>query len=220
MIASHPEVVAPPLIAKELDYFDRFYAGGFKTTDAAGYYDYFPRSGDDVVGEWSPLYMSAPWVPKLLARAAPDTRLMVLLRDPIERYLSALQHNTRVATEQGTSLSELAPIEAFMRGLYHTQLTGLLAHFDRSQILVLQYERCTREPLPELRRTFMFLGLKDIEFTPNIKTHPHLQPKKPQLDPETLDAYVQAYSQDVLSLVKLFPELDLSLWPNFAQLAG
>ena len=218
LIASHPEVVAPA-VTKELHYFDRFYSGGFTAADAAGYHRYFPRDGERKVGEWSPLYMSAPWIPRLLASAAPEACLLVLLRDPIERYLSGLQHSSRTAREQGASLSELAPLEAFMRGLYHAQLTGLLAHFDRSQILVLQHERCTREPLPELRRTFAFLGLRDTEFVPDVAAHPHHQPKKPQLDSETLDAYVQAYKEDVIALVKDFPEIDLSLWPNFAHLA-
>lgn len=219
LITSHPEV-APSLVAKELHYFDRFYAGGFVAADAARYHKYFPRNGDRKVGEWSPLYMSAPWIPRLLAQSAPEARLLVLLRDPIERYLSGLQHDTRTAQEQGSSLSELAPFEAFMRGLYHAQLNGLLAHFDRSRVLVLQHERCTREPLAELRRTFTFLGLRDTEFVPDIAAHPHHQPNKPQLDPETLDSYVHAYRADVIALASAFPEIDLSQWPNFAHLAG
>jgi hypothetical protein len=219
LITSHPEVVPPP-VTKELHYFDRFYTGGFTDADAEGYHRYFPRDGDRKVGEWTPLYMSAPWIPRLLASAAPETRLLVMLRDPLERYLSGLQHDTRTAREQGASLSELAPLEAFMRGFYYAQLTGLLRHFERSQILILQYERCTREPLTELHRTFAFLGFQDTEFVPDLAAHPHHQPKKPQLDPETLDAYIQAYSVDVMDLAKAFPEIDLGLWPNFAHLVG
>ncbi|MGO9763504.1 MAG: sulfotransferase family protein [Solirubrobacteraceae bacterium] len=217
LIASHPEIV-PPLVTKELDYFDRFHVGGFTDADATAYHAHFPRDGDRKVGEWSPLYMAAPWVPRLLARAAPDTRILVLLRDPVERYLSGLQHNTRVAYQQGAPLSELAPLEGFMRGLYYTQLTGLLAHFDRSQILVLQYERCTQDPLAELQRTFTFLGLSDTAFAPDVTAHPHRQTGKPYLELDTLDAYVQAYREDVLSLARDFPEVDLGLWPNFAHL--
>jgi len=219
LISLHPEVI-PPMVTKELDYFDRFYAGGFTAADAARYHDYFPRDGDRKVGEWSPVYMSAPWIPRLLAIAAPDTRILVLLRDPVERYLSALEHNTRGAEEQGTSLSELGPYEAFMRGFYYAQLRGLLAHFDRSQILVLQYERCVSDPQPELRRTFEFLGVKDTAFLPGLNAHPHLQPSKPTLDPDTREAYARAYLDDVVSLVGSFPEIDVRLWPNFAHLAA
>jgi Sulfotransferase family len=219
LLASHPEVV-PPAATKELHYFDRFYAGGFTAADAAGYHRHFPRDGRRRVGEWTPLYMAAPWIPRLLAAAAPAARLLVLLRDPVERYLSGLQHDTNLARENGLGLSQLAPLEAFARGLYHAQLSGLLAHFDRSQILVLQYERCTSEPLAQLRRTFEFLGLDDTEFVPDLDAHPHRQPSKPSLDPDTRAAYVRAYREDAIALAGAFPEIDLALWPNFADLAG
>lgn len=215
LLASHPEIV-PPLVVKELHYFDRFYAGGFTAADAAGYHRHFPRDGDRKAGEWTPLYMSAPWIPRLLATAAPDTRLLVLLRDPIERYLSALQHGVRL----GQTLHKLAPLEGFARGFYHAQLTGLLAHFDRSQILVLQYERCAREPLAELRRTFEFLGLRDTEFVGDVEAHPNHQPSKPIMDSDTRAVYMRAYREDVIALASAFPEIDLQLWPNFADLAG
>lgn len=220
LIASHPEV-AQPTSAKELHYFDRFYIAKCTSADIDNYQNYFPRDGSCKVGEWTPMYLSAPWIPKLLAAAAPDVRLLVSVRDPVERYLSGLQHNGRIARERGIPLSRLAPLEAFMRGFYHAQLVGLLAHFDRSQVLILQYERCVREPLPELRRTFEFLGLKDPEFVPDVDVHPNAsRSKKPVIDPRILESYVQAYRGDVVNLIESFPEIDVSLWPHFAQLAG
>lgn len=218
LIGAHPEVTLPAG-AKELHYFDRFYAGSEKPGDAADYHRYFPRANGQKVGEWTPLYASAPWIPPLLAAAAPDARLLILLRDPVERYLSGLQLDRRVAERRGAPLSRYAPLEAFVRGLYHAQLVRLLRHFDRSQLLVLQYERCTREPLEQLRRTFEFLGLGDTEFEPDLDAHPRHQPEKPMLDQATRQAYVQAYSDDVMSLIGAFPEIDVELWPNFAHIA-
>lgn len=205
---------------KELHYFDRFYAGGYMASDGTDYHRYFPRKDSRKVGEWTPIYMSAPWIPRLLADAAPETRLLVLLRDPVERYLSGLQHDMGLAKARGKQLSQLAPLEAFARGFYHAQLTGLLAYFDRSQILVLQYERCASEPLPELQRTFEFFGLKETGFAPDLKAHPHRQPSKPTLDPNTRAAYIRAYREDVVKLLGSFPEIDARLWPNFAHLGG
>jgi hypothetical protein len=220
LIASHPEV-AQPNTAKELHYFDRFFTGDWTAADAAAYHRYFPRPRDGKVGEWTPLYMSAPWIPRLLAAAAPQTRLLVSLRDPIERYLSGLEHNAAIARERGIALSRLAPLDATMRGFYHAQLVGLLAHFDRSQILILQYERCAREPLAQLRRTFEFLGLEDIEFSPDVQAHPNASSNsKPRLDPDILESYVRVYHDDVLNLIAAFPEVDVSLWPHFSHLAG
>jgi len=219
LIASHPEVSQST--TKELHYFDRFYAGGYTAADATGYHEYFPRDGSRKVGEWTPVYMSAPWIPRLLASAAPDARLLVSVRDPVERYLSGLEHGTRAAWERGTLLSQLTPLETFMRGFYHAQLVGLLRHFDRSRVLVLQYERCVKEPLHELRRTFEFLGLRDTEFLPDVGARINAsRSEKPMLDPDTRKSYVRAYSEDVASLIDSFPEIDVRLWPNFAQLAG
>jgi Sulfotransferase domain len=218
LIASHPDVVRPS-VPKELHYFDQFYRGGFTAQDAARYQQYFPRSAGHKTGEWTPLYMSAPWIPRLLHAAAPDARLLVLLRDPVERYASALQLAVRFARRRGTPLSRDAPLDAFVRGLYHAQLVRLLSCFDRSQVLVLQYERCTLEPASQLERTFRFLDLDDSGFTPNLEDHPQRQPNKPTLDPDALDAYVAAYRDDVVSLIEAFPEIDVGLWPNFAHLA-
>lgn len=218
LIGSHPEVTRQPG-TKELHYFDRFYTAPFTSADITGYHRYFPRESTHKVGEWTPLYLSAPWIPQLLASAARDTRLLVLLRDPVERYLSGLQLEAGVARRRGVALSRYVPLDAFARGLYHAQLENLLEHFERSQLLVLQYERCTLEPRRELRRTFEFLGLQDTDFVPNLDAHPKHQPEKPVLDDDTRKAYVRSYHDDVAGLIESFPEIDVRLWPNFAELA-
>ncbi len=218
LIASHPEVAAPRS-AKELHYFDRFYLGGCSAAETARYHEYFPRPESRKAGEWTPLYMSAPWIPSLLAAAAAEARLLVLLRDPVERYLSGLQHATRMDHRRGAPLSRYAPLEQFARGFYHAQLVRLLHHFERSQVLVLQYERCALEPVSELRRTFEFLGLRDLDFRPDLEAHPRQQIGKPELDPVARASHVQAYREDVISLIDSFPEIDVRLWPNFAHLA-
>jgi Sulfotransferase family len=218
LIVAHPDVASPLATRKELHFFGGFHAGGFTAADAAAYHDYFPRPEGQITGEWTPVYLAAPWTPSMLAAAAPDAKLLVLLRDPVERYLSGMEHHHRRARAAAQPLKALAPLDAFMRGLYHSQLTNLLAHFARSQVLVLQYERCVREPLSELRRTYEFLGLREAEAVPDLDARPNLQPDKPPLHPDARRALVEAYTDDVVSLVDGFPEIDLGLWPNFAQL--
>jgi hypothetical protein len=219
LIASHPEVAASSS-AKELHYFDRFYLGGYGTADTARYHEYFPRAQGYRTGEWTPVYLSAPWIPSLLAAAAPEARLLVILRDPVERYLSGLAHATRMAQRRGAPLERYAPLEQFARGFYHGQLTRLLHHFARSQVLILQYERCASEPLAQLRRTFEFLGLSDLGFTPDVDGRPRQQTDKPELDHAARRSQIEAYRDDVIDLARAFPEIDLRLWPNFADLAS
>jgi hypothetical protein len=220
LIVAHPRIQAPPATRKELHYFDRFHAGAFTAADAEAYDAYFPRPQGQLTGEWTPLYLAAPWVPEMLAAAAPEAKLLVTLRDPIERYLSGLRRHHRTARAADTPLNAMAPLEAFMRGFYHAQLTHLLAHFDRARVLILQYERCVREPLEQLRRTFAFLGVHDSNFEPDLDAHPNRQAEKPELHPDARRALVDVYTPDVARLGESFPEIDLALWPNFAHLVS
>ena len=122
LIAAHPEV-ARPVAMKELHFFDRFHSGGFTEDDLAAYREYFPRPPGQKVGEWTPLYASAPWIPPLLARSAPEARLLMILRDPVERLISGLALDAAVAERRGMALSRHAPLGAFVRGLYHAELS-------------------------------------------------------------------------------------------------
>jgi hypothetical protein len=205
LVVAHPQIEAPPATRKELHYFDRFHAGGFTAADAEAYGEWFPRPQGQMTGEWTPVY--------------PAAKLLVTLRDPIERYLSGLQRHHRTARATEAPLNAMAPLEAFMRGFYHAQLTHLLAHFDRSRVLVVQYERCVRDPLVELRRTYAFLGVEDAGFAPDLDAHPNRQAEKPELHADARRALVEAYTPDVALLAKSFPEIDLALWPNFVHLA-
>ncbi len=218
LISAHPEIATPNSM-KELHFFDRFHSGGWRPEELAAYERYFPRPAGAKAGEWTPLYASAPWIAPLLAEAAPRARLLMLVRDPLERWRSGMQLDATVAARRGAPLSRYAPLESFVRGLYHAQLARLLRHFERSQLLLLQYERCTSQPEIELQRTYAFLGLRDRAFRPDLAAHPREQPEKPALDERAHAAYVEAYSEDVLALAASFTEIDLSLWPNFAHLA-
>jgi hypothetical protein len=217
LIAAHPEVTGSPA-AKELHFFDDLHSGAPDPEWLGRYDSYFPRAPGQLAGEWTPMYMAAPWIIPLLARVAPQARLLVLLRDPVERYLSGLQLGNRVAQRRGERVSRLAPLDAFARGLYHSQLTQLLRHFDRSQVLVQQYERCTADPRGELGRTLAFIGVEQTSFTADLEHHPERQSEKPALDASTRAAYTEAYRDDVARLVAEFPEIDIELWPNFAGL--
>jgi hypothetical protein len=216
LILEHPRVVAPAATRKELHYFDRFHNGGFTSVDATAYATYFPRPAGSFTGEWTPTYMTDFWVPPLLQASAPGARLLVLLRDPVERYLSGLQRRYRVAQASRNSLDQHAPFDEYARGLYGAQLERLLASVDRERVLVLQYERCVESPAGELRRTFAFLGLDSPEIDSGVlDRHPNRQPTKPLLDPETRKALASAYLPDVQRLLRLYPELDIGAWPHF-----
>ena len=54
------------------------------------------------------------WVPPLLAKAAPDAKILTILRDPVDRYISGLAFNL----SRGAPVHPLVASDAFARGLY------------------------------------------------------------------------------------------------------
>jgi hypothetical protein len=99
------------------------------------------------------------------------------------------------------------------------QLQHLLRHFDRSRLLVLQYERCLRDPYGELEKTYRFLGLGDSGHAP-ATIHQHVERQYPhaELDPESRSRFSAFFAEDVSRLAASFPEIDTRLWPNFRDL--
>src|SRR3954451_7964034 len=157
LIHAHPDVVRLPGVPKEVHWFDRFWDGSFDDTAAREYARFFARPPGSYAGEWTPGTILQPVALEQLRVAAPQARLLVLLRDPVARFRSAM-----ALTEGRLTLNwdpTAAAGGAFARGLYADQLLRLWQVVPRDQVLVLQYERCVVDPRGELDRTVRFIGL-------------------------------------------------------------
>ena len=216
LITAHPEVYQDPGQRPELHYWDQFSHRWPTDEEMIAYQRLFPRPALKKTGEKTPNYMFEYWVPTMLKRAAPDARIIVLLRDPIERYRSA----TAMGTRAGWIRDRLTEDYLFQHGLYAVQLSRLFDVFARDQVLVLQYERCTGDAHVQLARTYEFIGLGPYSPAPDVlQRRRNSTPEKAPLDPKRLEALVAAYAPDVRLLCDLVPDLDLAVWPHFAQLA-
>jgi Sulfotransferase family len=202
---------------KELHFFDQY--GQVEDIDPALYHRYFPRPPGSLAGEWTPRYMYDFWTPPMIRAVAPGTKILVILRDPVKRFSSGIAQSTRMARAMRAEF-DADPFlyhEHFSRGLYWQQISYLLSHFPREQVLVLQYERCVADPVSQARRTFTFLGLdpdrwrlpEELTRQVGLATAP-----AKKLNAATKDAIRVAYQADVTQLLANFPELDGSLWPT------
>jgi hypothetical protein len=210
LIADHPGVFAGDGIHKERHYLSHFGTRAFGPREVERYHGWFPRPPGTKTGEWTPDYLGFPWVAPLLARAAPHARLLVLLRDPVERFRSGLDFRLR----QGAPDDEATVADAVRQGFYARALAGYRDHFPDDQILVLQYERCVADPEGQLRETYSFLGLDD--YTPEALRRPvNTSGRKRRLDDDTVRRLVDVYAADVEDLTRLVPTVDLSYWPHF-----
>ncbi len=211
LIAEHPDVTSHQAIHKERQYLSRFGAETFGAAEIWTYHGWFPRRAGTVTGEWTPDYLGYPWVAALLARAAPDAKLLVILRDPVERFRSALSFRL----SQGASYTEATVADAVRRGYYARSLQRYLDFFPAEQLLVLQYERCAIDPAGQLDVTYRFLELR--EYRPTDLYRPvNVSGEKVPIDADAVRRLVDLYASDVLELRSLFPHVDLSVWPNFA----
>jgi hypothetical protein len=212
LIDAHPAVVGGR--RKELHFFDLFGEREFTDVDRETYAAFFARPPGAFAGEWTPRYMFDVWTPPLLRRAAPDAKLLVLLRDPIERFVSGVAHDSRTRRVVG----KLAMENHFSRGLYYEQLAWLLEHFPRERLLVLQFERCIQDPRAELARTFEFLGIEPTTFVPGFEGNRATTTiEKPSVPDHVLSALRARYQDDMSRLFAAFPELDPELWATTAR---
>jgi Sulfotransferase family len=216
LIADHPGVWARPDLHKERQYFSHLADQPFGPAEAATYAAWFPRRPGTICGEWTPDYLYFPWVPPLLAAAAPEAKLLVLLRDPVERFRSGLSY--RLA--QGAEPTGATVADAVRQGFYARWLRRYLDFFAADRILVLQYEACAADPERHLADTYRFLGLG--HHVPS-DLHRPVNPSgtKLSLDPDARQRLVDLYGSDVDELTGLVADFDRTRWPNFApELSG
>jgi hypothetical protein len=201
-----------PPVRKEIRFFQHHWNEEFTDARVTEYHRYFPRPVDRVSGEWTPNYMLDPWTAQRLHRAAPDARILVILRDPVARLRSGLRH---VAYHYYGRPHPRLVSEAIDFGRYAEQLTRLARHFSRSQILVLQFERCVVDPEGELARTYEFIGV-DPGFVPGDLRDPVNESKGPPVavPSDLMDVARRLYLADVDQLRSDWPEIDLDLWPG------
>lgn len=211
LIADHPEVSAPTGFPKELHYLSRFGVEPFGAEEVDRYRGWFPRRSGTIAGEWTPDYLGYPWVAPLLARAAPQTKVLVILRDPVERFRSGLSFRL----SQGAPDSEATVADAIRQGFYARCLSRYLDHFAVDQLLVLQFERCVSDPEGQLAATYRFLGLGDHR-PADLRRPVNVSGTKRTIDPQARRRLAELYRPDVARLVSMVPGIDLSLWPNFA----
>jgi hypothetical protein len=217
LITAHPDVYRLADRPKELHFFDHGWEDPFDEREIARYALHFPRPDGGVTGEWTPGYLIDFWTPSLIAQAAPQTRILILLRDPMARFASSLTHQLSVSRE---ALTQRDIQGAFQRGLYAPQLRRVLAAFPRAQVFIGQYEACRSDPAAEIARTYDFLGLAPFEPAPttlrgevNPTTGRRFEPAR-----DLRRSLLDGYAPDLEQLPGLVPGIDLSLWPTAREL--
>jgi hypothetical protein len=170
----HP-AISMPVTRKELHFFDDDKRFRDVEVDYAGYHANFaPQRTGQLRGEVTPSYLFWPPAAERLARYNPSMKIIVVLRNPIER---AHSHWNKERQRGREALSFLAALEAersraeaspsghdrrtsyLARGRYATQLRRLWRHFPVAQTLVLRAEALSHDPVATLGSIAQFLRM-------------------------------------------------------------
>jgi len=217
-ILMHPGIHAEA--GKETHFFDFFVEAEFGAEEVDLYHRMFPRPAGSLSGEWTPRYMHDFWTPPMLHRAAPDAKILVLLRDPLSRFVSGIGHDVdrvlgSVRRHRRRYFEAMIVNDALQRSMYSAPLARLLKHYDRERVLVLQYEQCVLDCDAALQRTFEFLGVDPDIADPMPSSHRVGRPHAPFALPEAVRGHARAVlAKDAVELHREFPEIDLALWPT------
>jgi hypothetical protein len=168
LVLRHPQVALPRDGRKEGHFFDRFLAQAWSDAEIARYHTLFDPARRS--GEFTPAYLRSLWVPSLARRACGDgVVLLVLLRDPVERFFSAMRwYATRpevpAPDERRRFLGWVRDKgnDALWGGMYATQLDAWASVFPRERFLVLVYEEIVRDPQRAADAFFRALGLDTV----------------------------------------------------------
>jgi hypothetical protein len=137
------------------------------------YASFFEGATEPAIGEASTLYSMYPrrkGVPQRIAETIPETKIIYLVRNPIDRLRSHYLHNAGRGFESAP-LADVALNEHHLpASMYWMQLTKYLDHFDRSQIHVVVSEDLFQEPAPTLEGVCRFLGV-EIHDAPLIRSN-------------------------------------------------
>jgi hypothetical protein len=180
---------------------------------AEEYLALFPDDDGIRRGEWTPQYFRHASAPPVAARLlAPGVPVLVLLRDPVERFLSAM----RLAATRGTSPWPY-PVPITVQswsGFYADQL-AMWSHFvGRDRMVVMVFEQIRRDPQPAVDQVWRRLGLEPVplaEVGRPSKTSSHVEWTPPDGLEESLSVL---YAPQTRRLVEEWG-LDLSGWRTY-----
>ena len=183
-LSQHPDLNLPH--TKEIHFFDLHYEKGID------WYKNNFLSADPfcnkLSGEASPYYLFHPLVPERVAMHLPNIKLIVMLRNPVDRAYSHFMHQRRLNNEPIDSfetaiamedlrtageeeklqlglINESLPLRRYSyvnRGLYYRQISRWLKYFSINQILFVKSEDFFEYPILVFHEICDFLNIRRV----------------------------------------------------------
>jgi hypothetical protein len=175
----HPDVTMSSV--KEPDYFsckevkELYYRS--KVIDTTKGYNSLFEKESKVMGESSVSYLFYENVPKRIFEYNPNAKIIIMLRNPVERAFSHFSMDSRLGlcnVSLFTILSNSSKYKLFFQqfvelGDYVDQIKRYQSHFDSKQIKILFYDDLKSDATDLVSSVFDFLELENIKVDLEIK---------------------------------------------------
>jgi hypothetical protein len=184
-LSQHPNVICPQ--KKEIHFFDLNYNSGRDWYSNHFEFD-FHHPSIFLTGEASPYYLFHPLVPQRVYGTCPNVKLIILLRNPVNRAYSHYMMQKNRSIEKCQTFEEAIQIEPIRlkgeydkffkdksyrsynyqkfsyleRGQYFTQIENWLKYFPITSFLFLKSEELFADPKSALQKTYSFLNIREV----------------------------------------------------------
>ena len=180
-ISDHPEIFLP---AEEVLFFE---SPDYEQSSLDDLHKLFEGRREKILGIKRPTYLGKPEVPARISRDLPDAKLIAVLRNPVQRAVSAYFHYVTygfmppMEPEQGfrallagTGLPEgyLRSREIIEFGFYGKYLRQYENYIASGQMLVLLHDDILENPLSEIQRIYRYLGVSDRFVPETLNSRP------------------------------------------------
>ncbi len=208
----HPELFLPA--ERELHYFDQHFNRPLRE-----YYQHFKNHSTLVKGEVMPGYGIIPkWKIDWIRRVQPDMKLILIVRDPIDRAWSharmsygTLHHRDLSTVSAKEFIHHFKHPLSVKKGNYLKILANWHRYFSADSICILFYDDLFEQGEKLLNQVFVFLAVSPIQNFADFKLQLKINTGPAYEMPTECRLFLKKfYRQDIFSLRdKLGPKVDV-----------
>ncbi len=222
----HPEICMAK--NKEVHFFDNEEIFAGTKPDYSVYHACFSPSGEQLLGEATPIYMYWQDAPRRIWEYNPDMRIVVLLRNPIDRAFSHWNMERargfedlsfwEAIRQERIRCREALPLQHRVysyidRGFYAEQIRRLWRFFPEEHVLAIKSEDLRLAPVETLNRIWQFLGVSQHEVTASKNEHAGNYAER--MDLQAKEYLMKVFEYPIRELERLLG-WDCSHWLDFS----
>jgi len=203
-LRTHDGIYLPP--SKELHFFDKHHKKGYDY-----YHSKFEFNNYQMFGESTPMYLYDQECIKKIFNYNPDMKLVIMLRNPIERayslYNMAKKHNQETLTFSDAIRGEKNRLPSKWysyvdRGLYFKQISNVLKFFEMEKIHFIRHEDYLSDQEGEISKVMNFIGVDPSQYKYSEQPS-KVESRKYDISDSDRKYLLDIFGDDINSLEKL-----------------